>query len=92
MESFRRYIDYQKLYYVKARREFLEHVEKSGGSDDQANYLSKNKQAFDLVFETLAEQLKQEDKAIEKMRMRLFYHNDKTNKRFYIYNNDYWDK
>jgi hypothetical protein len=75
MESFRRYIDYQKLYYIRAKRAFMDQVEKAEGIEERDNYISKHRQAFDLVFETLAEQLKQEDKAIEKMTMRDYYHN-----------------
>jgi GTPase SAR1 family protein len=69
MESFRRYIDYHKLYYLKSKTAFFNTLEKS----EDTNVNEKNKQAFNLVFETLSTQLKQEDKTIEKMQMRDYY-------------------
>jgi hypothetical protein len=76
MESYRKFIDYKKLYYLRAKRSFIEQIEKDAvNKDDQSNFIAKNKQAFDIVFESLNEQLKKEDKAVEKMRMREYYHN-----------------
>ena len=75
MEPFRRYVDYHKLYFLKSKKAFFDSLEKS----EDANVNEKNKQAFELVFETLTAQLKQEDKAIEKMEMRKYF-SDHRNK------------
>jgi hypothetical protein len=69
MESFRRFTDYHKLYYLKSKNAFLNSLEKT----EDTNVIEKNKQVFDFVFETLTSQLKQEDKAVEKMQMREYY-------------------
>jgi hypothetical protein len=69
MESYRRYTDYHKLYFLKSKKAFFDSLEKT----EDANVNEKNRLAFEFVFETLTAQLRQEDKAIEKMAMRKYY-------------------
>ena len=69
MEPFRRFTDYHKLYYLKSKHAFLNSLDKT----EDSTIVEKNKQVFDFVFETLTSQLKQEDKAVEKMQMREYF-------------------
>ena len=65
-------MDYKKLFYEESRRKFLDDITNTTckEAEDSTLCISKNLKAFDYVFESLAEQLKSENKLLMEFKVR----------------------
>lgn len=65
---------YKKNFYLKSREAFLEQAKgKCEGSEDMAVCIQKLEKSFDIVFESLKDQLEKEDKVLYQWKLREYH-------------------